>query len=92
MRVEPARRTWLPPFGFFLAVPAATRGQSEPITEDLSVPPHTMKSASRDAVDKLRLDGAPTPRSWVARMKKRLAPTGAGKSAPVVGGQREGVS
>jgi hypothetical protein len=61
-------------------------------TEDLSVSPHTMKSASRDAVDKLRLDGAPTPRSWVARMKKRPAPTGASKSAPAVGGQREGVS
>ena len=27
--------------------------------------------ASRDAVEKLRLDGAPTPRSWVARMTKR---------------------
>lgn len=66
--------------------PAATPGPSEPITEDLSVPPHTMKPASRDAVDKLRLDGAPTPRSWVARMTKRSAPTCAGKSAPVAGG------
>jgi len=47
-----------------------------------------MKSASGDAVDKLRLDGAPTPRSWVDRMKKRPAPNGAGKSAPVVGGRR----
>lgn len=37
--------------------------------------------ASRDAVDKLRLDGAPTPRSWVARMTKRPVPTGAGRSA-----------
>lgn len=37
--------------------------------------------ASRDTVAKLRLGGAPTPRSWVARMTKRPAPTGAGKSA-----------
>src|SRR5208337_3888794 len=37
--------------------------------------------ASRVAVAKLRLDGTPTPRSWVARMTKRPAPTGAGKSA-----------
>jgi hypothetical protein len=37
--------------------------------------------ASRDAVAKLRLDGTPTPRSWVARMTKRPVPTGAGKSA-----------
>ena len=29
------------------------------------------KDASRDAVAKLRLDGTPTPRSWVARMTKR---------------------
>jgi hypothetical protein len=28
-----------------------------------------------------RLGGTPTPRSWVARMTKRLAPTGVGKSA-----------
>jgi hypothetical protein len=61
-------------------------GPPDPITEDLSVPPRTIKAASRDAIDKLRLDGAPTPRSWVDRMKKRPAPTGAGKSAPVVGG------
>ncbi len=27
--------------------------------------------ASRDTIAKLRLDGAPTPRSWVARMTKR---------------------
>jgi hypothetical protein len=40
-----------------------------------------IRCASRDAVAKLRLDGRPTPRSWVARMKKRPAPTGAGKSA-----------
>src|SRR3954470_21489488 len=40
-----------------------------------------IKRASRDAVAKLRLDGTPTPRSWVARMTKRSAPTGAGKSA-----------
>ena len=33
--------------------------------------------ASRDAVAKLRLDGTPTPRSWVARMTKRPTPTGA---------------
>ena len=37
--------------------------------------------ASRDAVAKLRLDGKPTPRSWVARMTNRPTPTGAGKSA-----------
>jgi hypothetical protein len=37
--------------------------------------------ASRVAVAKLRLDGTPTPRSWVARMTKRPAPTGVGKSA-----------
>ena len=40
-----------------------------------------LKRASRVAVAKLRLDGTPTPRSWVARMTKRSAPTGAGKSA-----------
>jgi hypothetical protein len=39
--------------------------------------------ASRVAVAKLRLDRTPTPRSWVARMTKRSAPTGAGKSASV---------
>lgn len=38
-------------------------------------------AASRDAVAKLRLDGTPTPRSWVARMTKRPTPIGAGKSA-----------
>lgn len=36
---------------------------------------------SRDVVAKLRLDGTPTPRSWVARMTKRLTPNGVGKSA-----------
>ena len=30
-----------------------------------------IKFASRDVVAKLRLDGTPTPRSWVARMTKR---------------------
>jgi hypothetical protein len=40
-----------------------------------------IRSASRDAVVKLRLDGTPTPRSWVARMTKRPTPTGVGKSA-----------
>ena len=48
-------------------------------------PPYT-GVASRDAVAKLRLDGTPTPRSWVARMTKRPAPTGAGKSASLCGG------
>ena len=43
-------------------------------------PPYT-GFASRDAVAKLRLDGTPTPRSWVARMTKRPDTTGAGKSA-----------
>src|SRR6476469_6764523 len=43
--------------------------------------PLTRQVAARDAVDKLRLGGTPTPRSWVARMTKRPAPTGAGKSA-----------
>ena len=33
-----------------------------------------LKPASRDTVAKLRLGGAPTPRSWVARMTKRPAP------------------
>ncbi len=32
---------------------------------------------------KLRLDGTPTPRSWVARMTKRPTPTGVGKSASI---------
>ena len=41
--------------------------------------------ASRDTVGKLRLGGAPTPSSWVARMTKRPAPTGAGKSASLGG-------
>ena len=36
---------------------------------------HEMPSPSSD------FDGTPTPRSWVARMTKRPAPTGAGKSA-----------
>jgi hypothetical protein len=35
---------------------------------------------------KLRLDGTPTPRSWVARMTKRRAPTLPGKSASPCGG------
>jgi hypothetical protein len=39
-------------------------------------------------VAKLRLDGTPTPRSWVARMTKRLAPTGVGKSASISGGSK----
>ena len=43
-------------------------------------PPYT-EIASRDAVAKLRLDGTPTPRSWVARMTKRPTSTGVGKSA-----------
>jgi hypothetical protein len=48
--------------------------------------------ASRVAVAKLRLDGTPTPRSWVARMTKRLAPTGVGKSASHVEARNLGVS
>lgn len=44
-----------------------------------------MAIASRDTVAKLRLGGAPTPRSWVARMTKRPAPTGVGKSVPLSG-------
>jgi hypothetical protein len=35
---------------------------------------------------KLRLDGTPTPRSWVARMTKRLAPTGARQERLPYGG------
>jgi hypothetical protein len=42
--------------------------------------------ASRVAVAKLRLDGTPTPRSWVARMTKRPTPTGDGKGASGSGG------
>ena len=34
--------------------------------------------------------GTPTPRSWVARMTKRSAPTGVGKSASRAGGTVEG--
>jgi hypothetical protein len=48
-------------------------------------PPYT-GTASRDAVEKLRLDGTPTPRSRVARMTKRSTPTGDGKSASRSGG------
>ena len=42
---------------------------------------HTLKLLHEIAVAKLRLDGTPTPRSWVARMTKRSTPTGDGKSA-----------
>ena len=45
-----------------------------------------LSGASRDAAAKLRLGGTPTPRSRVARMTKRLTPTGAGRSAPDTGG------
>jgi len=48
--------------------------------------------ASRDAVDKLRLDGTPTPRSWVARMTKRPTPTGAWQERLRAGGPDEGYS
>ena len=47
--------------------------------------------ASRVAVAKLRLGGTPTPRSWVARMTKRPAPPGAGKSASPAGARNNGV-
>ena len=40
---------------------------------------------------KLRLGGTPTPRSRVARMTKRLTPTGAGRSASRRGGSAIGV-
>lgn len=43
-------------------------------------------SASRDAVDKLRLGGTPTPRSWVARMTKRPTPTGVRQERLRLGG------
>ena len=45
-----------------------------------------LSGASGDAAAKLRLGGTPTPRSRVARMTKRLTPTGAGRSAPDTGG------
>lgn len=51
-----------------------------PAGSNLPLFPYT-DDASRVAVAKLRLDGTPTPRSWVARMTKRLALTGVGKSA-----------
>lgn len=34
--------------------------------------------------------GTPTPRSWVARMTKRLALTGVGKSASIPGAPKSG--
>jgi len=40
-----------------------------------------LQDASRDAADKLRLDGTPTPRSRVARMTKRPTSFGMGRSA-----------
>jgi hypothetical protein len=52
----------------------------------MSVLPRILDLASRVVVAKLRLDGTPTPRSWVARMTKRPAPLGAGKSASRSGG------
>ena len=40
----------------------------------LSVARFIISTASRDTVAKLRLGGAPTPRSWVVRMTKRPPP------------------
>ena len=40
-----------------------------------------LSGASRDAVDKLRLDDTPTPRSRVARMNEAAASIGVGRSA-----------
>jgi hypothetical protein len=57
----------------------------------MSVGCANIHSASRDAVAKLRLDGTPTPRSWVARMTKRPALTVFGKSASRSGGLATGV-
>jgi hypothetical protein len=51
------------------------------IADLLVVNPKYTDLASRDAVAKLRLDAAPTPRSRVARMTKRPVPTGAGQEA-----------
>jgi hypothetical protein len=53
--------------------------------------PPRIKLLHETPVAKLRLDGTPTPRSWVARMTKRLAASGAGKSAPGAGGSAIGV-
>ena len=58
----------------------------------MSVGRGILDTASRDVVAKLRLDDTPTPRSWVARMTKRLTPTGAGKSASHPEARRSGVS
>jgi hypothetical protein len=43
-------------------------------SRNLSAPSDIISTASRDTVAKLRLGGAPTPRSWVVRMTKRPPP------------------
>jgi hypothetical protein len=50
----------------------------------MSWPPYT-ELASRDAPF-APARRTPTPRSWAARMRKRRAPTGVGKSASLYGG------
>src|SRR6476620_9665698 len=46
--------------------------------------------ASRDAAAKLRLDGTPTPRSWVARMTKRPGTNRCRQECLPCGGPNEG--
>ncbi len=49
--------------------------------------PRKIKVLHETPVAKLRLDGTPTPRSRVARMRKRPASIGVGKSASRDGGR-----
>ena len=53
-----------------------------------SVASHKLKARHEIPSSSSDFDGTPTPRSWVARMTKRLAPTGAGRSASERGGPR----
>ena len=50
----------------------------------------TVGSLHETPFDKLRLDGAPTPRAWVARMTKRPTPAGAGQERLPWGGTEIG--